>query len=164
MFLHPQLDDASSPNSLKLSVSHVATACFQSWSVVLLLSFLRPFYPWLLSLYLGCSCNHSSHACLDICLLIPDTGSCSGFTFLHSFILVCSAFRSWICRKYSLPVSSTLLNSWSWMSLATQGLSNDPDHTYHHTAGWRESNKFKLKILVAATYVTILRYGDGVYE
>lgn len=128
------------------------------------IAFLRQFYPWLLSLCLWCSCNHSSHFCLDTCLFIPDSGSWPGFTFLHSFILVCSAFRSLICRKYSLPVSSMLMNSWSCMSLATQGLSNDPDHTYHHIADWRESNKFKLKSLVVATYVTILRYEDGIFK
>lgn len=127
------------------------------------IAFLRQFYPWLLSLCLGCSCNHSSHFCLDACLLIPDSGSCSGFTFLDSFIVFCSAFTRLICRKYSLSVSSLLMNSWYCMSLATQALSNDPDHTYHHIAGWRELNKFKLKILVAATYVTILRYEDGIY-
>lgn len=79
---------------------------------------------------LGCSCNHSSRSCLDTCLFIPDSGSCSEFTFLNSFILVCSAFRSLTRSKYSLPVSSMLMNSWSCMSLEIQSLSNDPDHTY----------------------------------
>lgn len=103
-------------------------------------AFLRQFYPWLLSLCVGCSCNHSSHFCLDTCSLIPDSGSSSGFTFLHSFIVVCSAFGRLICRKYSLPFSSLLMNSWSCMSLATQALTKDHDHTNHHIAGWRESN------------------------
>lgn len=127
-------------------------------------AFLRQFYPWLLNLSLGCSCNHSSHSCLDTCFLIPESGSCSGFTFLRSFVLVYSAFRSLICGKCSLLVSSVWMNSWFCMFLATQGLSNDPDHTYHHIAGWRESNKFKLKILVSAIYVTILRYEDGIHK
>lgn len=129
-------------------------------------AFLRQFYPWLLSLSLGCSCNHSSHSSIDTCFLIPESGSCSGFTFLHSFVLVCSAFRSLICGKYSLLVFFFLC--WwipdSACPLQLQVYLINRDHTYYHIAGWRESNEFKLKILVSAIYATILRYEDGIYK